>query len=277
MKVSNLKGKVALVTGGASGIGRETALALARRGADLVICDINEEGLAKVCGEIEELGREASPHRVDVASRSEMEAFADAVHADHDAVDILVNNAGVALVADFQSASLDDWDWILGINLKGVIHGVHFFTPKMIQRGQGGHVVNVSSVLGFLGSSRGVAYVTTKFAVFGLSESLRQELAPHGIGVTTICPGLINTPIVQNSRRRGTADTGSGLARMTAVYERRNYGPEKVATAILKGINRNSAVVPVSPEAHLMYRIKRFAPWLAPWLGRQVEKRMFDD
>ena len=113
-----------------------------------------------------------------------MQAFADAVHAHVPAVDILMNNAGVGLGGGLLDTSLDDWRWIVGINLFGVVHGCHCFVPAMVRRGRGGHVVNVASVAGYVGELVLPAYTTTKFAVVGLSESLREELAPHGIGVT---------------------------------------------------------------------------------------------
>ena len=180
MDVSTLSGKVVLVTGAGSGIGRETALAFARRGADLVVCDVNETASARTADDIRALGRKAASHFVDVADRGRMRAFADAVHAEVEAVDVLVNNAGVGLGAAFLDTTLEDWDWIIGINLCGIVHGCHFFVPKMVARGRGGHVVNVASAAGYLASEALSAYSTTKFAVVGLSEALRDELKPRG-------------------------------------------------------------------------------------------------
>ncbi len=274
MDVHNLSGKTALVTGAGSGIGKETALAFARRGANLVLCDINTEGLAETERQIQALGREVLARRVDVADREAMAAFAAAVHARVAAVDILMNNAGVGLGAGFLNTELGDWDWIIGINLWGVIHGCHFFIPPMVARGRGGHVVNVSSAAGYVATEPLSAYSTTKFAVFGLSESLRDELARHGIGVTTVCPGLINTPITRTSRLRGPEATDAARQRMIDVYQRRNYGPERVAAGILHAIARNRAVAPISPEAWGMYYLKRFAPGLLARFNRFMSQRM---
>ena len=146
MDTTNLTGKWVMVTGAASGIGRETALEAARRGASLALCDLNETGLEETAREIRGLGREVLTRRVDVARAEEMAAFAEAVHAQVDAVDLLVNNAGVGLGGGFLDTSLKDWDWIVGINLNGVVHGCHYFLPNMVRRGRGGHVVIVSSV-----------------------------------------------------------------------------------------------------------------------------------
>ena len=273
MDIRSLHGRTALVTGAASGIGRATALALARRGAGLVVCDVNADGLAAVAEEARALGRDVLARRVDVASAGEMEAFAAAVHERVEAIDLLVNNAGVGLGGGALHTSLDDWRWIVGINLFGVIHGCHFFVPAMVRRGRGGHVVNVSSAAGYVASEALVAYCTTKFGVLGFSEGLRQELRRHRIGVTAICPGIINTPITASSPLRGPDATPEARAYMIEAYARRNYPPERVAENILRAVQRNRAVAPVSPEAWAMYGLKRIAPWLVAWIDRQMGER----
>ncbi len=272
MDVSNLSGKMAVVTGAASGIGRETALELARRGADLALCDVDQDGLESVASEVEALGRKAIRRTADVASSAEMERFAAAVHAEVDAVDILVNNAGVGVGGGFLHTSLEDWEWLIGINLKGVIHGCHFFLPPMVER-RSGHVVNVASAAGFVATEALSAYSTTKFAVVGLSEALHEELSHYDIGVTTICPGVINTAITRSSRMVGPMATEEARDEVVRAYERRNYGPELVAKNILHAIGRNRAVTPVSPEAWTMYFAKRFAPRATAWLVRAVSAR----
>ena len=274
MDLTNLSGKTVLVTGAASGIGKETALAFARRGADLVICDVNEVGLAETERQIRALGRQVKARRVDVASRDQMREFAEAVHADVPAVDILVNNAGVGLGGGFLHTSLEDWDWIVGINFWGVIHGCHFFVPRMVERRRGGYVINVASAAGYVASEPLCAYSTTKFGVFGFSEALREELDRHGIGVTTVCPGLINTPITQSSRMVGPEATEEARRRIVQMYQRRNYGPERVAQNILRAVERNRAVAPISPEAWVMYYVKRFVPGAFRLLNRVMGDRM---
>jgi len=186
-----------------------------------------------------------------------------------------MNNAGVGLGAKFLDSTLEDWNWIIGVNLMGVIHGCHFFLPAMVRRGAGGHVVNVSSAAGFFASPQLSAYCTTKFGVLGLTEALREELAPHGIGVTAVCPGLINTPIIRSSVLRGAEATAEARERIVRVYERRNYGPERVAENILRAVQRNRTIAPITPEAWAMYLIKRLSPrfawFVARKLGQQVE------
>src|SRR4051812_26848519 len=218
MDTTNLAGRIVLVTGAGSGIGRETALLSARRGADLAICDVDDAGLAATEAAARELGRDVIARHVDVSDREAMREFAGAVHAQSGAVDLLVNNAGVGLAAGFLETELTDWDWIVSINILGVVHGCHFFVPKMVERGTGGHVVNLSSMAGYHASPGLVAYSMTKFAVLGLSEALREELQPHGIGVTAICPGIINTPITRSARARGRAADPALRERITALY-----------------------------------------------------------
>jgi NAD(P)-dependent dehydrogenase (short-subunit alcohol dehydrogenase family) len=274
MDVRDLTGKTVLVTGAGSGIGRESALAFARRGANLVVCDVNEAGLAETERQIRVLGRDVLARSVDVANRDAMRDFAAAVHQQVESLDILMNNAGVGLGGGFLDTGLDDWDWIVGINLMGVIHGCHFFIPKMVARGRGGHVVNVASAAAFAATAALSAYSTTKFGVFGLSEALRDELAPHGIGVTAVCPGVINTPITASARLRGPNATDTARRRMIEIYQRRNYGPERVAGNILKAVQRNRAVAPVSPEAWFIYFLKRFLPGVVFRINRAMAERM---
>jgi NAD(P)-dependent dehydrogenase (short-subunit alcohol dehydrogenase family) len=272
--VRDLRGRTALVTGAGSGIGRETALALGRAGADLVICDLSQTGLEETTSALIAIGRRVIARRVDVASRDDMATFADEVHRQVEAVDILVNNAGVGLGGGFLDTTLDDWDWIIAINVRGVVHGCHFFVPPMVARKRGGHVVNVSSAAGYVATAQLAAYATTKFAVFGLSEALRDELGPHGIGVTAVCPGIINTPITGSARMRGPTATPEMRAALVAFYQRRNYGPQRVAANILRAIARNRAVAPISPEAWAMYVLKRLSPRLTARINRNATERM---
>jgi NAD(P)-dependent dehydrogenase (short-subunit alcohol dehydrogenase family) len=262
----DLTGRTVLVTGAGSGIGRATALLASQRGADIVICDVDEAGLAETEAQASRNGHQVTSRRVDVADRDQMRAFADDVGA----VDLLINNAGVGIAGEFVDTPLEEWDWIVSINLLGVVHGCHFFVPKMIERGAGGHVVNVSSMAGYVPSPGLPAYSTTKFAVLGLSEALREELRQDRIGVTAICPGVINTPITRSTRAFGLADDPALRERTVAAYARRNYGPEKVAVNILKAVQRERIVAPVSPEAWFGYALKRTSPRAAGWLVRKI-------
>ena len=161
------------------------------------------------------------------------------------------------------------WDWIIQINVMGVVNGCRMFVPAMVDRGHGGHVVNLSSAAGYFPNPSLAAYSATKFAVLGLSEALRVELGPSGIGVTAVCPGLINTPITRSSRLRGSVETQR--ERIVRLYERRNYGPERVAQRILYAVQRDRAVMPVTAEAWGMWWLARFAPPLARGAARAID------
>ena len=205
-----------------------------------------------------------------------MEAFAKEVHGEVGAVDILVNNAGVYLTGGFLDLSLKDWDWVLSVNLWGIIHGCHYFVPPMVERGVEGHVVNVASMFGYWPSPDVIGYLTAKFGVFGFSEALREDLRRHGIGVSTICPGIVNTGLLRRMRmRHAGADEAAARSMLEAVYERRDYKPERVAAAILRAIRRNRARVMVAPESWLMYRVERFWPALSRFVARRAAGRMF--
>jgi NAD(P)-dependent dehydrogenase (short-subunit alcohol dehydrogenase family) len=281
MDVRNLHGRVALVTGAASGIGRATALAFAARGADLALCDLDEAGLAATAEAAEARGRRALVRRVDVADAEAMADFAAAVHAALGAPHLLMNNAGVGLGAGFLDTSLEDWTWILGVNLRGVIHGCHAFLPRMVEAGGPRHVVNVASLAAFVPSQSLSAYNTTKAAVVALTESLAIELRPHGIGATAICPGIIDTPITRSSPLRGRAAADPAFReRMVETYRRRGYGPERVAEGVLRAVQRGRVVAPVSPEAWLGYAWKRLLPGalraFVGWSERREMARLQD-
>lgn len=249
--------KIALVTGAGSGIGRATALRFAELGAQLVLCDINKSTLAETAGLVTEKGGKPVLEQADVSDWDDMQRLASRVHKRYEALDILVNNAGVATAGDFLSTPIDDWHWVLGINVMGVVHGCKLFGQRMAQAGRG-HIVNIASAAGYYAAPDMSCYSASKHAVMGLTESLRLEMAEFGIGVSAICPGVINTNIVKVMRTSGHMTEVQG--KITDIYRRRNYGPELVAEAVVSAIEGNRAIVPVSPEAWALYAAKRLAP-----------------
>jgi len=260
-----------VVTGAASGIGRATALAYARRGARLAVCDLPESVGGALQAEL--LAAGASGARVfaaDVSSRKEMADFAEKTCLDGPP-DVLVNNAGVGLAGGFLATSLEDWAWVVNVNLWGVVHGCHFFAPRMVARGRG-QIVNVASAAGYWNSEAMSAYGTTKYAVVGLSEALRAELAPLGVGVSVVCPGFINTSIIDSMRLRGAEDPEQERATIRRFYQRRNYAPERVAEKIVSAADSDRAFVPITPEAWALYLLKRAAPRLGRNLVGVVQR-----
>lgn len=267
---TDLADRVAVITGAGSGIGRELALLCAQRGALLAICDINGAGLAGTAEAARTRGAQVLMSQVDVSDGDAMNRFAQATSDRFGRVDLLINNAGVAVVGGFLDTNRKDWQWLIDINLMGVVHGCDAFLPIMIRSGRGGHVVNLSSAAGLLANPQLSAYSATKFAVLGLSEALRMEMKPYGIGVTAVCPGIIDTAITQNSPIRGDGDTAERRKRLASAYQKRGYPADRVARNILRAVEHNRAVAPVAAEAHLMYALSRATPPLARWLAARL-------
>jgi NADP-dependent 3-hydroxy acid dehydrogenase YdfG len=261
-----LAGKTVVVTGAGSGIGRATALAFAREGARIAACDVAQPRLDTLAAELAD--RALVVRKVDVADRAQMRGFADAVHAIAPAADVVVNNAGVAVGGTFLDTSLDDWDWLLGINLRGVVHGCHFFVPKMAER-RTGHVFNISSILGIFPAPNVTAYVASKFAVLGFSQSLRSELAPD-VRVTAICPGLIDTSIIADGRLAG--ELVQRKAKMTERFKK-GIPPSRVADAILEAVRTNPAVRTVGRDAWAIHQLTKLAPRTLQRVGSVLQRR----
>jgi NAD(P)-dependent dehydrogenase (short-subunit alcohol dehydrogenase family) len=267
-----LAGRVAVVTGAAKGIGRATALELARAGALVAGCDLDEQGLQTTLDECRAAGAPATlGARVDVAEPAQLEAFAARVEAELGATFCLVNNAGVGLSAGFFDTQPDDWDWVMRVNLGGTIHGTRAFAPRMRGRGEG-RIVNVASASGYCNLPALSAYGTSKYAVVGLSEALRAELLPSGVMVSVVCPGIVATSILDQARIRGVTDVETERRALQDLYRRRGHAPEIVARAIVAAARSGKAFVPVTSEAWLLYVMKRLAPSTLPWLLRASQR-----
>ncbi|MYU25432.1 SDR family oxidoreductase [Streptomyces sp. SID8352] len=264
-------GSLVLVTGAGSGIGRATALAFAASGARVLAVDRDAGTAARTAELCRRGGAPAAwAETVDVSDARAMERLAARVAADHGVVDILVNNAGIGLSGAFLDTTPEDWDQVLGVNLWGVIHGCRLFGRQMAERGQGGHIVNTASAAAFQPSRVLPAYSTSKAAVLMLSECLRAELADRGIGVTAVCPGIVNTNIASTARFAGVdaEEEKRRQERGARLYRMRDYPPEKVADAILDAVAHDRAVVPVTPEARGAHLLSRFLPGALRRLAR---------
>jgi len=255
--VRTFDGKVVAITGAASGIGRALALELAGRGALLALSDIDEPGVAATA-ELARSGgaREVTASVVDVSDREAVERWAAETAAGFGRVNVIVNNAGVALSGDVETLDLADMEWIVGVNLWGVVHGTRAFLPHLIASGEG-HVVTLSSLFGLVSMPGQSMYNATKYAVRGFSESLREELlvAGHPVGVTVVHPGGIRTAIARNARASSDADRAENARVFDESLARTD--PETAAAVIVRGVLRGKPRVLIGRDAHLLHQFAR--------------------
>jgi NAD(P)-dependent dehydrogenase (short-subunit alcohol dehydrogenase family)/pimeloyl-ACP methyl ester carboxylesterase len=266
-----LAGQLAVVTGAGSGIGRETALALASSGAEVLCVDIDldaAERTAKDAG--------GAAYRLDVADGTATRELARDIAAEHGVPDLVMANAGIGMSGTFLDTSEEDWRRVLDVNLWGVIHTLRAFLPAMVDRREGGHVVITSSAAGYLATPTLPAYSTTKAGVLMLAQCLAGELDEAGIGVSAICPGFVHTNITATTRFAGATpdDEREHQRRAFALYAKRGYGPEKVAAAVVAAVRANKLVVPVTPEARAGAFGVRFAPAATRAIGRWIGARV---
>ena len=247
----DLRAKTSVVTGGASGIGRALALRFAREGANVVVADLDGNGMEAVAAEARGLGVKALTVRTDVSELAQVEALAARAFETFGAVHVLCNNAGVAAWGGLESASHRDWQWVLGVNLWGVIHGVEAFVPRMIARGEPAHIVNTASMAGLVASKGLGVYNTSKYAVVGLSETLAKDLKPYRIGVSVLCPMGVETRIRESERNRPVALRNEAAAGRGEPVELigRYLAPEAVADMVLGAIRSNELYVITHEEA----------------------------
>lgn len=255
--MKQLANRVAVVTGAASGIGRALSMALAGKGCVLALVDLDKAALEEVATEIRATGARVSTHLVDVANEQQMRALPEIVVQAHGAVHIVINNAGVGVSGTIEEQSLDDFEWLVGINFWGVVYGSKFFLPQL-RRSDEGHIVNISSLFGIIGVPTQGSYNAAKFAVRGFSEALHAELSETAIGVTVVHPGGVKTRIIQSSRLASEAER----VEMQANFDRFAMPPEKAAAKIVRAIEKNQHRVRIGLETYLLDWAKRIFPVL---------------
>ena len=252
--MKRLEGRVAVITGGASGVGLATAELLAQKGCVLALVDVNQDRLEEARLRFESQGTKASIHVADVSDVERMARLPGEVVAEHGAVHILVNNAGVSVAGRFEDQSIEDLQWIVGVNFWGVVHGCKFFLPEL-RKADEGHIVNISSMFGFIGVPSQSSYCATKFAVKGLTEALWAELQGTPVGITSIHPGGINTSIHETMRSYDDEIRDATIAGLE-----RSRPPSDVARVIVASIEKNRLRAIAGWEAYVADWMKRLLP-----------------
>lgn len=259
-----------VITGAGSGIGRATALAFAEQGAEVVVTDIDAHAAERTAQLASTLGPPASAYPVDVSDSGAVEKFGTVLFDEHGIPDIVINNAGIGMSGPFFDTTVADWERIIDVNLWGVIHGCRVLGGLLVAGGTGGTIVNIASAAAYLPTRALPAYATTKAAVLALSQCLRGELAEAGIGVVAICPGFVHTNIASTTRFVGLDATKERATqqRVTELFRRRNFTPRRTAQEILRAVERNAAIAPITIEAKVGLLASRLTPGLLRALAR---------
>ncbi len=254
--LSNMRGQVAIVTGGGSGIGAEIVRALAKRGATVVIADIDEAAGKSIAAELDQV----SAMTLDVRDAAAVAELVTQVKAEHGQIDYMFNNAGIAVGGLVEEFTLDHWDRVIDVNLRGVIHGVHAVYPVMLKQGNG-HIVNTASLAGLIPGPGLAPYDATKHAVVGLSLSLRAEAGGRGVKVSAICPGFVDTPLLSRVNP-DLPKTSAGMENSGDVS--RIVGPlykaDLLAEDVMRGLAKNKPLIVAPRSARVLWRMTRYAP-----------------
>ncbi len=251
--MEEFRGRVAVVTGGGGGIGKAMALAFAEHGMNVVIADVDMDAAVTVVAQVEAKGVRAITVKTDVSDRASVQELADTTKREFGGTHVLCNNAGVVTFKFAQDMTEQDWDWVLGVNLYGVIHGIEAFLPGMVTAGEGGHIVNTASIAGLVPAATPgiIAYTTAKYGVVGLSEALRIDLAEHNIGVSVVCPGGVRSRIGEAGRNRPEQFGGPEVSAMLpgdGGLPQTMIEPEDLAARILKAVKNDELYVLSHPE-----------------------------
>lgn len=270
-QADSLTGKRVLLTGAASGIGRATALNLARQGAELYLTDRDADGLATTVADVQALGAQVPAHRaLDISDYDAVSAFGADIDSAHGAMDIVMNIAGISAWGTVSTLTHQHWKSMVDVNLMGPIHVIETFVPPMVAAGRGGHLVNVSSAAGIVALPWHAAYSASKYGLRGLSEVLRFDLARHKIGVSVVVPGAVKTGLVQTVQIAGVDREDPRVAKWVDRFAGHAISAEKAAEQILNGVRRNRFIVYTSLDIRALYAFKRVAWWPYSVAMRQV-------
>jgi NAD(P)-dependent dehydrogenase (short-subunit alcohol dehydrogenase family) len=259
MAFKDLTGRWVLVTGAASGIGHETALAFAREGANIVAIDLDEPRVGSTAAMIESLGRRCLTYGCDVSDSEAVGTLAAKVTAAIGAPHVVVNNAGIGFLGSFLETPIGAWHRVIGVNLMGVVNISRAFLPAMIEAGDARHLVNIASAAGIHAVPNLSAYSASKHAVVGLCEALSMELERTHVCVTVVCPGIINTPIVRNHLAAAPSVPASAFDKLDRQYQARGAHPSLVAARIVRAVRRGEGLVLVGPSAALVFHTRRLS------------------
>lgn len=244
LKIDNFKDLIAVVTGGASGIGQGIARSLADAGAHIVVADIDEDAAKKAAEDLRERGVRSIAVRTDVRDDASVTALFDAAQSEFGGIDLLFNNAGVYLGGEMKDCTEDDWRFVLDVNLDGVFRvgqktAAFLREQNLREEGRGGYIVNTASIGGFLSHGGGLAYAVSKYGVVAYSEAMRADLEPDGIGVSTLCPGPIDTNLPASDRLRTDKEKTGGVSEALSPFIRGGMKPDDIGPIVLSGIRRN--------------------------------------
>lgn len=257
--MTTISGKLAVITGAASGIGRATAIELARRGARVAVTDVNRDGLAETEALIKAAGGEVATYLLDVADRDAFHAFAQEIEETQGGADIVINNAGVAQIARVEDLTYDDFEWVMNIDFWGMVYGTKAFLPQLQAKGSG-HIVNVSSLFGLLAVPSQAAYNSAKFAIRGFTEALRHEMRGTEIRVSCVHPGGIKTNIVRNARFLQSTQATEREEAVTGFDRIARTTPERAGIVIVDGIEKNRERILIGMDAKIIDLLQRLMP-----------------
>ncbi len=266
----DLAGKVAIITGGAGGIGKALAEELAQVGCYVVLADINGDLLERTADELRAAGAQLDAKIVDVRDAAQVESLVRSAFDELGRIDYLFNNAGVNVCAELRDTTLEDWNLLIDVNLRGVVHGVHAAYPIMCEQGFG-HIINTASAAGLVPAAAEGAYAATKHAVVGLSLALQIEAASFGVRVSVVCPGLVDTPILDSTKYVNLDPEA-----IKKIAPEKPIPPRKAARRILRGVERNQFYIVITATAHALWRLHRYMPRTSLRVG-QIAARMFRD